>query len=328
MIHVLLPDNVERPLPFYLAMEEYLAALDDRDFFFMWQVDPTVIIGRNQNLDTEVNLAYCRENGINVVRRKSGGGCVYADHDNIMFSYVTTSAEVSDTFSAYTSGVASMLQQLGVDAVAGGRNDIIVDGRKVSGNAFYRKGNRSIVHGTMLYNTDVEAMTRAITPTSGKLKSKGVESVRSRVANLSEFLFMSIDEFKDRAASIMCEGTMSLTREDVAEIDSIAAGYTTDSWLRGKSPKATVTIDHREEGVGEFHVSLEIKGGRIAGIDLQGDFFLLSDLDSSLLSHLAGAAYEHAALSRALENVKPGDVIAGMTSEKFINMLMSPKYGK
>ena len=139
MIHISLPKSDTRRLSFYLAMEEFVARNinQDEDCFFMWQVEPSVIFGRNQLIENEVNMAYCRENDIKTYRRKSGGGCVYADMSNIMFSYITRSENVSLTFDRYINMVAEMLRGLNVPAEATGRNDIMIEGRKVSGNAFY-----------------------------------------------------------------------------------------------------------------------------------------------------------------------------------------------
>ena len=166
MKYLELPDNTVRILPFYLAMEEYAArVIGEESLLFMWQVAPTVIFGRNQLIENEVNLPYCREHSIATYRRKSGGGCVYADMSNIMFSYITRSDNVQTTFNDYTQAIAEMLRSLGLNASSGGRNDVLIDGMKVSGNAFYHLPGRSIVHGTMLYDTDMDHMTQAITQT-------------------------------------------------------------------------------------------------------------------------------------------------------------------
>ena len=169
MIYIALPTSEARRLSFYLAMEEYTARHLNTgdDCFFMWQVKPSVIFGRNQLIEAEVNLDYCRQHGIEVYRRKSGGGCVYADMSNIMFSYITQDEQVNFTFNRYINLVALMLCKLGVDARASRRNDILIatgnnpdtgemDIRKVSGNAFYHIPGHSIVHGTMLYDTCME----------------------------------------------------------------------------------------------------------------------------------------------------------------------------
>ncbi|MDE7396358.1 MAG: lipoate--protein ligase family protein, partial [Muribaculum sp.] len=175
MKYVTLPDSEPHRLPFYLAMEEYIAINTREEALFMWQVDPTVIFGRNQAIEKEVDLDYCRSKEIQFYRRKSGGGCVYADLSNIMFSFITTATDIPSTFAHYTGQLADMLKSLGLNASSSGRNDVTINGRKVSGNAFYQIGDRSIVHGTMLYDTDIENMTKAISPSESKLMSKGVD---------------------------------------------------------------------------------------------------------------------------------------------------------
>ena len=188
MKHVILPDNVRKSLAFYLAMEEFVASEVEGEAFFVWRVEPTVIYGRNQVLENEVNLEYCYEHKVDIVRRKSGGGCVYSDMGNIMLSYVSSRGSVAEVFDRYMTALTEALRKLGVPAEKSGRNDILVDGRKISGNAFHQLPDRSIVHGTLLYSTDLEALTEAIRPPVEKLRRHGVESVRQRVMNLSEYV--------------------------------------------------------------------------------------------------------------------------------------------
>ena len=191
MRYLKLPCDQLRQLPFYLAMEEHAAHMLRNDnnldeLFFTWRVRPTVIFGRNQLIDSEVNVRYCQEHGIEYYRRKSGGGCVYADMDNLMLSYITRSDDVTMTFSRYTHAIVEMLKGLGLNASDNSRNDVMVDGRKVSGNAFYHLPGVSIVHGTMLYDTCMENMLQAITPSATKLDSKGVKSVQSHITTLNK----------------------------------------------------------------------------------------------------------------------------------------------
>ena len=193
MKHVILPDSVRRSLAFYLAMEEYVAREVEDEAFFVWRVEPTVIFGRNQVLENEVNLDYCSEHGVDIVRRKSGGGCVYSDLGNIMVSYVSRRGDVSEVFDRYMTAMTEALRSLGVPAEKSGRNDIMLEGRKISGNAFHQLPDRSIVHGTLLYSTDLEALTEAIRPPEEKLRRHGVESVRQRVLNLSEYVASMTD---------------------------------------------------------------------------------------------------------------------------------------
>ncbi len=222
MKNIVLPDKKERSLDFYLAMEEFVAERIEDEAFFVWRVAPTVIIGRNQDLEAEVNLGYCNEHGVHVVRRKSGGGCVYSDMGNIMVSYVSGRGVVSAVFDRYLSAMTACLCSLGLHAEKSGRNDILVDGRKVSGNAFHQMPDRSIVHGTLLYDTDFEALEEAIRPPVEKLERHGVASVRQRVGNLKDCLdperIASIEDLERYLVGWFCDGEIALTEADVEEI--------------------------------------------------------------------------------------------------------------
>ncbi len=323
MKYLSLPDNATRILPFYLAMEEYAARIiGEEDIFFMWQVDPTVIFGRNQLIASEVNVDYCREHGIAFYRRRSGGGCVYADKDNIMFSYITRSDEVQTTFTRYTSAVAAMLRGLGLDANASDRNDVLIGNRKVSGNAFYHIPGRSIVHGTMLFDTNMEHMLNAITPSREKLTSKGVESVRSHITMLSEHLSMDIEAFKRYVRETMCDGEIQLTADDVAEIEVITQAYLEPSFLWGNDPSCEVQRGGRIEGVGSIHVAIELKGGTVQDLHLKGDFLpLCEDVRQTLLDKLRGVKLTEEDLRQALNGCDAGQWILNLTNEKLITLL-------
>jgi lipoic acid synthetase/lipoate-protein ligase A len=210
-------------------MEEFVAKSVDEEAFFVWRVAPTVIIGRNQVLEAEVNLDYCRRNGVKIVRRKSGGGCVYADRDNIMISYVSKRGDVAEIFERYLSALTSCLCALGLKAEKSGRNDILVEGRKVSGNAFHQLPDRSIVHGTLLYNTDFDALEEAIRPPVEKLLRHGVASVRQRVGNLRDYLdpaiIGSIHALESHLVDYFSDGTLSLSADDLCVIEEMASAY-------------------------------------------------------------------------------------------------------
>lgn len=191
MIHIVLDDGKERSLVFYLAMEEYLARYTEDEAFFVWQVPPTVIIGRNQVMAAEVNLPYCRAHGIRVFRRKSGGGCVYSDQGNLMVSCVMSGKDVPFLFENYIRRLALCLRRAGLEAEVSGRNDILVSGKKVSGNAFFSIHGRNVMHGTLLFDCNPEQLENVLTPSGTKLRSKGVSSVRQRVGCLRQFLAAS-----------------------------------------------------------------------------------------------------------------------------------------
>lgn len=323
MKYIALPnENSVRRLSFYLAMEEYVARnVDERDCFFMWQVRPSVIFGRNQLIENEVNLDFCRRRGIMTYRRKSGGGCVYADMKNIMFSYVTDEDNVGFTFNRYINMVALVLTKLGVDARTTGRNDILIGDRKVSGNAFYRLPGRSIVHGTMLYDTDMENMVGSITPTGEKLMSKGVESVRQRIALLKDYVTIGIEEFKDFVRQNLCDGVRTLTLDDVQTIETLEREYLSQEFVYGNNPRYTVMRRRRIEDVGEMEARVELKNGIVKDLNLVGDYFLTGDLDGQIVARLRGVPLKREALTEALpERVE--DVIMNLSRDSLVSLLL------
>lgn len=226
MKYIALPTNENRQLSFYLAMEEYVARhISEPDCFFMWQVEPSVIFGRNQVLENEVNVAYCRQHHIKMYRRKSGGGCVYADMDNLMLSYVGDGDQVGFTFNKFLQMMLLVLRKMGVEATSTVHNDIMIGDRKVCGTAFYQLPGRSIVHSTMLYDTNMEHMLNAITPSAEKLEKKGIQSVRQRITLLKDYVDLTLDEVKTLIRETLCKGELRLTPEQVAEIETIEQSY-------------------------------------------------------------------------------------------------------
>ena len=331
MKHVVLPsaDQLKTnrlDLPFYLAMEEWVARNlnPSSDYFFMWQVEKTVIFGRNQLIDKEVDLDYCRQNDIATYRRKSGGGCVYADSNNLMLSYITsTKDDVATTFHRYTASVADLLRSFGLNAEASSRNDVTIDGRKVSGNAFYRIPGRSIAHGTMLFDSDFVHILHAITPSRSKLESKGVKSVESRVTTLHHYLpELTIDEFRKRAAQKMCdEGEVCLSAADVVEIEALAREYRDPAWIRGHHLRNSLARNRRFDGVGELHAEiLMARDQTISRVDLTGDFFHADSL-LPLLDALVGARLERPSLQHALRDVEPSAIIPSLSKDMLIDLL-------
>lgn len=213
-------------------MEEYVARhLSADDCFFMWQVAPSVIFGRNQQLESEVNVSYCREHQIQMYRRKSGGGCVYADQSNIMLSYVTSEDNVGFAFNRFVNMVLLVLRKMGVEAVGTVRNDILIGDRKVCGTASYHLPGRSIVHSTLLYDTDMEHMLHAITPGYEKLQAKGIQSVRQRITLLKDYVSLTLEEVKTLIRQTLCDDTLLLSADEVAAIEELEAAYLREDFI-------------------------------------------------------------------------------------------------
>lgn len=245
MIYIDLNENRVRRLSFYLAMEEWVARhMDEPECFFMWQVEPSVIFGRNQDIYSEVNLDYCRQHGIQFYRRKSGGGCVYADMSNVMLAYITTADEAQTTFEHYMKMIVGVIKKMGVGASWTEHNDIMIGDRKVSGNAFYhltttlggRTVGRSIVHGTFLYDTNMKNMVASITPSDEKLIKHGVQSVRQRICLFKDFTTMTFPEVRAFFRNNLTDKAVTLTPEQINEIEELEKEYLKPEWIFGKNP--------------------------------------------------------------------------------------------
>lgn len=325
MVYVNIPENKNRLLTFYLAAEEYVANnFDRKDYFFMWQVNPTVIFGRNQLIENEVNLEYCKNHDIKTFRRKSGGGCVYADMNNIMLSYITDEGNVNFTFNKYINLIVFMLNKLGVNAVASGRNDIMIDGRKVSGNAFYHTPKRNIVHGTMLYDTDMQDMVGSITPSDTKLISKGIQSVRQHITLLKDYIDLSLEEFKAFMKQQLCDEEITLTEEDIEQIKIIEQEYLSKEFIYGNNPKYNIISKQRINDVGDMEIRIEIKNNIIKSINVMGDFFIAGDIDAKIIKPLRNIPLERNRISEALPD-SLSEIIPNLKKDDFINLILQSK---
>ncbi len=320
MKYIAYPFQEVKKLSFYLATEEFLARnYPEDEYFFMWQVNPTVIFGRNQLIENEVNLQYVKDNNIEFYRRKSGGGCVYADFSNIMFSFITSTFNKDFVFNTYLNKVANILKELGLNAYVSGRNDILVDGLKVSGNAFYQVNSRSIVHGTMLYNTDLSVMVKAITPDNEKLISKGIDSVRKRVTNVKEHLDITIDDFKKYIREHIADQEIILTNRDIKEIEKIEITYLKDNFIYGKNPNYTISKKKKTDA-GMIEISLELKNNIVKRMNMLGDYFLIGDQDE-FLNNFKNINYEKDEFIKVLNRIDINKYIYNLSSEDFLQIL-------
>jgi len=320
MKYVEYPFTKTQRLSFYLATEEYLALnYPKEEYFFMWQVEPTVIFGRNQLIENEVNLDFVKKNNIQYFRRKSGGGCVYADQSNIMFSFITPNFNRDFVFDNYLNKVVELLKKLGLPAIFSGRNDILVDGLKVSGNAFYRVNDRSVVHGTMLFDTDLSIMVKAITPDNEKLISKGIDSVRKRVTNLKEYLSISIEEFKTYMKANLCDDFLVLTQKDIEGIKKVEQTYLDNDFIYGKNPNYEI-IKKKRVQAGTIEISLELKNQVVKKINMLGDYFLISDPDL-LLDKFKNVPFTKAAFKAVLDKLDLQEYVYNLTESDFLEIL-------
>lgn len=324
MKYILLPkpDTIHQ-LPFYFAVEEYVARhYTDDDYFIGWRVNPTVMLGRNQLIDNEVNTDYCKEHKIDIFRRKSGGGCIYADKGCIQFSYISRAVNANEAFAAYMQRMADLLKGLKIDAQLSGRNDILINGTKVSGCAFYQLSNRSVLHNSLLFDTQLDHLSNALTPAKEKLQSKGVASVRQRVTNVATYTQLDILAFMDYVRQEMC-GTevLKLTEEDMKEVAEIEKELASDNFVYGKNPKYSLVRKHRFEGVGTLEAHIELKNNIIGSINMVGDYFLLGDIDHDFLNLLKGCEFTREAVEEILQSIDLSTIIRGLKLRQILRLL-------
>jgi len=326
MVNIVLPTNEERRLSFFLAMEEYVArCLDVGEAFFVWRVPASVIFGRNQLVHNEVNIGYCKDHGIGMYRRKSGGGCVYADMGNLMMSFIAESPSVQFTYHQYVMLVLGALKSLGIQAKATGRNDLMVGEGKVSGSAFYHVNGKGIVHGTLLYDTDTVNMSACLTPDSRKMESKGVKSVRQRVSLLKDYTSLSLDEIERGIVSHLCKEQLLLKQEEVEKIEELEKTYLSDDFIWGSNPRRTIVRKRYINNVGLVEARIDVKGGRIRNIDLKGDYIVTGDVEA-LCARLKGVELTPEAVRDALPE-DLSDIIYNLNNKELTN-LITETYGE
>ncbi|TQR31644.1 lipoate--protein ligase [Lysinibacillus sphaericus] len=314
-----------------LAIEEYLLKKMDVEkepvlLFYINQ--PSIIIGKNQNTIEEINTDYVEDNGIIVVRRLSGGGAVYHDLGNLNFSFITK--DDGDSFMNYkkfTQPVVDALAKMGVHAELSGRNDILAEGRKVSGNAQFSTKGRMFSHGTLMFDTEIDAVVSALKVKKDKIESKGIKSIRSRVANISEFLKdkMTVEEFRLEILKSIFGGEekiryYELTEEDWANIHKLSAErYQTWEWNYGKSPRFNIQKTHRFP-TGGIDIRLEVNHGIIEEVHIFGDFFGVGDM-ADVEQRLVGTNYDRTAIAEALTNIDIPTYFGGITTEEFLQLI-------
>ena len=314
---------------FNLALEEYVFEHmpRDRDYFLTWQNHNAIIVGRHQNTAAEVNADFVREKGIQVIRRLSGGGAVYHDLGNLNFTFIVDAQPGQKVdLRKFCQPIADTLCSLGANATVDGRNDILIDGMKVSGNAQYVRQGRVMHHGTILFDSDMSVLSQALRPDPSKTNAKGVKSVRSRVTNVRPCLSkdMTLEEFRDAlSGALMAEGftRYELTQEDVAVITALQqARYAQWEWNYGYCEENALVRKQRIEGCGTVQAHISMKNDLISNITFRGDYF--STLPPELLAQrFLGLPLAEGALRVALENCSVSDYITGLSNEDLVNLL-------
>lgn len=323
-------NNIYDPM-INLAMEEYvLREIPTDDSYFLFYVNqPSIIIGKNQNTVEEINEKYTRENGIKVVRRVSGGGAVYHDENNLNFSFVTEDDGNSfHNFKKFTQPIVDVLNDLGVPAELAGRNDIEVNGKKISGNAMVSIKGRMFSHGTIMLGSDLEAVQNSLKVNPKKIESKGIKSVRSRVGNVNEFLDEPLDI--DRFKRLILEKIFGseeeveeykLNDEDWEKIMKLSKEkYQTDDWNFGRNPHYNFEANHKFDA-GLLDVRLEVQKGIIEHAAIFGDFFGIGEI-SDIEEKLIGVRHNYNAIDEALKDIDIPHYLGRITREEFLELIV------
>lgn len=311
-----------------LAIEEHLLRnlRIEEPLLLFYINEPSVIIGRNQNVHEELDPAYAAANGIHVVRRLSGGGAVYHDFGNLNFSFITTSKEDLHNFAKFTLPIVNALDKLGIRAELRQRSSLFVGDKKISGNAQYASRGRLLSHGTLLFDTDLTALRRAIRPRSLMVESKAVQSVRAEVTNILTLLPqpMSRAQFRLTILDHIFSGepiaAYDLSAADWAQIEKIRTErFDTWDWNFGRSPKFTVK-KREQSALGRIEVRIDVLKGRIADLKLDAQF--ISRVEAGeVKALLVGRRYDRLELETAVHTLVSQSVFRELSPFDFIALL-------
>ncbi|MCP1491125.1 lipoate-protein ligase A [Peribacillus frigoritolerans] len=313
-----------------LAIEEYaLKHLNIDETYLLFYINrPSIIIGRNQNTIEEINSDYVDAKGITVVRRLSGGGAVYHDLGNLNFSFITKDdGDSFHNFKKFTQPVVETLEKLGIHAELSGRNDILAEGKKISGNAMFSTKGRMFSHGTLLFQSEMDHIVSALKVKKDKIESKGIKSIRSRVGNIADFLKepMSVEKFRSFLLQNIFKDTGKvteyvLTETDWEKIHEISEDrYQNWEWNYGKSPKFNLQNSHRFP-VGSVDIRLEVNRGIIENCKIYGDFFGVGEV-ADIERKLTGTRYEKEAISRVLDEIDVRHYFGNVTKEEILALI-------
>ncbi len=307
-----------------LAIEEYLLKYTDNEYFLLWQNEPTVVIGKNQNVFAEINLDFIRENKIHIARRITGGGAVYHDLGNLNYSFISNEAEDGIDFEKFSSPVISALKEMGICAGLSGRNDIMIGDKKISGNAQTHYKGRVLHHGTLLFDSDIDMLSAALSVENGKFKSKAIKSTRAAVTNIKPYLpgeytvFDFAQKIKNSVLSKNNGAEFDIELND--KIKCIEMRNADKSWIfpdKDYLSRFTVSLKKRYD-YGTVALFFNMKNDIITDFKIEGDYFGTKEI-SLLEDAVKGKSVYN--IEDVISDIKISDFIFGMTNEEFLKLL-------
>ncbi|QTX02593.1 lipoate-protein ligase A [Candidatus Phytoplasma luffae] len=308
---------------FYFALEEYILnnlLKKDEIFFFQWVIEG-IVIGKNQIIENEINLDFVRKNKIDVFRRPTGGGCVYNDSGTLIFSIIVKKQDKNFNFKKYLSKIVEAFEKIGINLCLSARNDILLGDKKVSGNAFLQNKNGIIIHGTILYNCNVDTMVRCITPDQEKLISKGIQSVSSRIVNLQQHLKgMTKAELSAYLNNYLTNKQYILNNQETNEIEELSKKYSSSEWILGEHPQYNKKLKKHFDW-GCLEILLSLSKGKIEKMFLKGDFFHKKDNSLEFLAQFENIPYTQRSLREISKKIDISDYILNSNNKDFFDLL-------
>ena len=314
--------------PFFHAAEEFLMENTQEPVFMLWRAKKTILLGKNQNAWKQVNLDYVKEREILLVRRSSGGGTVFCDLGNINFSFIENhGTEKLNNYRLFTKPILDVLNKMGIPAIFSGRNDLTIEGQKFSGNAQYRKKNRLLHHGTLLFSADLKDLAGALKTDPLKYKGRGIDSAAKRVTNIASHLTKPMDvlEFRELIyAHMLAKDPDSLIRDftetEILKIETIAdKKYRDWDWTIGQSPRYDFHREHRFTG-GIVEIDLSVEKGFVTDIVFHGDFLSRLDLSDIQLA-MIGKRHDPNSLLSVLKEFPFEEYFYGITEEELLSLM-------
>lgn len=328
---MLLINNTSTNAYFNLAMEEYFLKNTNEDIFMLWRNESAIIVGKNQNTLSEINYEYVKQNKIKVVRRQSGGGAVFHDLGNINFTFISCNDNSFSDFKRFTMPIIDALKNLNIQAEFSGRNDLLIDNQKFSGNAQYNYKNKVMHHGTLLFSSEINDLSSALKVKPSKFIGKSVKSVKSRVTNITNHLDrdMTVLEFKNYLMNFINSKyenncLYQLSEEDINEINKLVEDkYNTWQWNFGHSPKYALNNEIKYPG-GNIEFSLNVEKGLIKEIKFFGDFFGKKDV-SYIEDLLKNTNHNEASIRSILNNIDINDYFLNCDIDILVDGIMGVK---